>query len=203
MSIRYIRAMGDSMLVKMHKVIEPTEFYSPSNTLSLLRLALVGPTIYYLLHNDQRKALSIIVVSMVTDVVDGPLARRRDEVSELGKLIDPLADKLMLDSIAVVLSLKRDFPWGVTYLLLARDVAIITGAVFIFRRTTYVTPAIFSGKATTAMLSMALLLYLLDVQPWGQRIMRATLIPMTISWVQYGARAWYWLRGHYALVRYD
>lgn len=182
------------MLVKRHDVFEPAELHYPSNVLSLLRLALVGPTIYCLLHNDQRKALGFIMVSMGTDVVDGPLARWRGEVSELGKLIDPLADKLMLNAVAIVLSIKRGFPWWMTYLLLARDVVLITGATVILRRTTYVMSAIFTGKLTTAMLSVALLLYTLDVQPWGRWVMRATLTPLAISWVQYGAQGWYWLR---------
>ncbi len=193
--------MEDSVLVKMYSVFEAAKLHYPSNMLSLLRLALVGPTIYYLLHSDQHKAFRMIVVSMVTDVIDGPLARRRGEVSELGKLIDPLADKLMLDAVAVILSSKRGLPWRVTYLLLARDAAIITGATVIFRRTTYVTPAILSGKVTTAMLSMALLLHMLDAQPWARRVMNATLIPMTISWVQYGVHAWYWLQGQQPLER--
>jgi hypothetical protein len=44
------------------------------------------------------------------------------------------------------------------------------------------------------MLTAVLLLYILDVQPWGRRLLNATLIPFAISWVQYGLRYWQWLR---------
>ncbi len=184
------------MPARIRDWIKPEELTFPSNVLSLIRLALVGPTVYYVLREDSaNKALSIILLGMATDAVDGPLARRRGEVSELGKLIDPIADKLTLDGVALALSIKRGFPWWITHLLLARDAAILMGATLIFRETTEITTSIYAGKLTTAMLTGALLLYLLDAQPWGRRLLNATLIPFAISWVQYGVRYWHWLRG--------
>jgi CDP-diacylglycerol---glycerol-3-phosphate 3-phosphatidyltransferase len=181
---------------KIRESFDPIEFTYPSNILSLIRLALVGPTIYYLLKDDSgKRPLAIIFVGMATDFIDGPIARRRGEISELGKLIDPIADKLTLDSVAVALSIKRGFPWWVTNLLLARDAAILMGATLMFRETEEITPSIYAGKVTTAMLTATLLLYILDAQPWGRRMLNATMIPFAISWVQYGVRYWQWLRG--------
>jgi len=181
---------------KIRESFEVVEFTYPSNILSLIRLALVGPTVYYLLQEEgAQQALGIIVLGMATDAVDGPLARRRGEVSELGKLIDPIADKLTLDGIAVALSLKHGFPWWITNLLIARDAAILVGATVIFRETEHITTSIYASKVTTAMLTLALLLYIIDAQPWGRRVLNATLIPFTISWIQYGLRYWRWLRG--------
>jgi CDP-diacylglycerol--glycerol-3-phosphate 3-phosphatidyltransferase len=111
----------------------------------------------------------------------------------LGKVIDPIADKLTLDAVAVALSMRRGFPWWITRLLLVRDAGIVAGSVLIFRRSTYVTPSIYSGKVTTAMLSAALLLYLLNVQPWGRRMVIATLVPLAVSWSEYGWRFWQWM----------
>jgi len=179
----------------MRESIHLDELRYPSNQLSLFRLALVGPTVYYLLHDDRsRKALLLLALGMATDAVDGPIARRRGEVSNLGKVIDPIADKLTLDAVAVVLSMRRGFPWWVTNLLLVRDAGIVAGSVLIFRRSTYVTPSIYSGKVTTAMLTAALLLYLLNVQPWGRRTLIAMLVPLAVSWSEYGWRFWQWMR---------
>ena len=181
---------------KIRDAFEPAELTYPSNILSLIRLALVGPTVYYLLRDDgAEKALLVIGLGMTTDAIDGPLARRRGEVSELGKLLDPIADKLTLDGVALALSIRRGFPWWVTNLLLARDAAIVMGASLMFRDTTTITPSIYAGKVTTAMLTLVLLLYILDVQPWGRRLLTATLLPFAISWVQYGYRYWQWLWG--------
>jgi CDP-diacylglycerol--glycerol-3-phosphate 3-phosphatidyltransferase len=183
---------------KIRESFEPIELIYPANILSLIRLALVGPTVYYLLQEDgANKALSVIIAGMATDALDGPVARRRNEVSELGKLIDPIADKLTLDGVAVALSLKHGFPWWVTNLLLARDAAILMGATLIFRKTTHITTSIYAGKVTTVLLTIVLLLYILDAQPWARRMLNIMLIPFAISWVQYGTRYWQWLRGEY------
>lgn len=183
------------MSAKIRESFDPIEFTYPSNVLSLFRLALVGPTVYFLLKDDNSKrALLTIAAGMLTDFVDGPIARRRGEVSELGKLIDPIADKLTLDSVAVALSVKRGFPWWVTNLLLTRDAAILMGATMMFRETEEITTAIYAGKVTTAMLTVALLLYVMDAQPWGRRMLNATMVPFAISWVLYGMRYVDWLR---------
>lgn len=183
------------MLGKIRESFDPSEFAYPANLLSLARLALVGPTVYYLLRGRVGAALGVIVAGMATDALDGPIARQRGEVSELGKLIDPIADKLTLDGVAIALSVRRGFPWWITWLLVARDAAILLGAGLIFRRSTRITPSMYAGKATTAMLTGALLMYILDVQPWGRRLLSATLVPFAISWVQYGLRGYRWLHG--------
>ena len=188
--------MEDSLLTKIQQSFEPRELAYPANVLSLTRLALVWPTIRYLMQpngSGTRRALACIVAGMATDAVDGQIARARGEVSGLGKLLDPLADKLTLDGIAIALSTCRGFPWWATYLLLARDAAILTGSMLIFRRSSYITTSIVAGKVTTAMLTATLLLYILDLQPWARRMLGLTLIPLALSWVQYGIRYAEWL----------
>lgn len=183
------------MLQKIRESFEPRELLYPSNLLSLVRVALIWPTIRYLLRPDGgHKALGLIALGMATDFVDGPLARARGEVSRLGKLIDPIADKVTLDAVALALSARRDFPWWVTYLLLGRDAAILTGSTLIFRSNAHISTSIWAGKVTTAALTGTFLLYILDAQPWGRRLLKLTLIPLGISWGQYGVLYWQWLR---------
>jgi CDP-diacylglycerol--glycerol-3-phosphate 3-phosphatidyltransferase len=186
--------MEDTVLAKMRESFDVTELRYPSNLLSVFRLALVGPIVYSLLREDRPdKALGFLLLGMATDAADGPIARWRGEVSDLGKVIDPIADKLTLDAVAVALSMRRGFPWWITKLLLVRDAGIVAGSVLIFRKSTYVTPSLYTGKLTTAMLTAALLLYLLNVQPWGRRTLTATLVPFAISWSEYGWRFWLWV----------
>ncbi|MFN8567915.1 MAG: CDP-alcohol phosphatidyltransferase family protein [Kouleothrix sp.] len=101
-------------------------------------------------------------MAMATDVLDGPVARMRHEVSPLGKVIDPIADKLMIDVTAVALSQTRGFPWWATALLLGRDAAIVLGSALLYRRHAGINMAHPTGKATTLALSAAMLLYLAD-----------------------------------------
>lgn len=181
------------MPATIRDAVSSAEFGYPSNILSIVRIVLVGPTVYYLLRPGHgRRALLLLAVGMATDAVDGPLARRRGEVSELGKLLDPIADKLTLDGVAFAMSLRNGFPWWVTGLLLARDAAIVAGAGAIFRHSTEITTSIYAGKLTTAMLSGALLLYGLDAQPWGRRLLEAAMVPLGVSCLQYGQRFLRW-----------
>ena len=187
--------MEDGLLKRIRESFDPYELAYPSNLLTLVRIALIWPTIRYLLRPKQsRKALGLIALGMSTDAVDGPIARRRGEVSSLGKLLDPIADKVTLDGVAVALSARHGFPWWATYLLLARDAGIMTGSTLIFRRSAYITTSVWAGKVTTASLSLTLLLYILDAQPWARRLLNITLVPLGISWAQYGIRYWYWMR---------
>jgi CDP-diacylglycerol--glycerol-3-phosphate 3-phosphatidyltransferase len=191
--------MEEVLLRKILLSFEPRELRYPANLLSLTRLALVWPTVRYLLQPEpsgKQMALVCIIAGMATDAVDGHIARSRNEVSSLGKLLDPIADKLTLDGIALALSMRHGFPWWVTYLLLGRDAAILTGSTLIFRRSSYITTSIAAGKITTAMLTATLLLYILDAQPWARRLLGATLVPLAISWIQYGIRYYEWLVGH-------
>ena len=179
----------------MGPLFDPRELRYPANWLSLLRLALVVPTVRTLWQDDgERRALLIIALGMATDAVDGPLARARGEVSDLGKLLDPIADKLTLDSVAVAMSLRRGLPWWITALLLGRDAAILAGGTVILRRSAQITPAMAAGKATTATLTGALLLYLLDIQPWGRRALNLALVPLAASVAQYSWRFRRWHR---------
>lgn len=183
------------MLPKIREAITPHEFFYPSNLLSFVRLGLIYPTIRSLLRpGGEQKALALIALGMATDAIDGPLARARGEVSELGHLLDPIADKLTLDGVAIALSARHSFPWWVTYLLLVRDAGILTGSVLIFRHSSYITPSLPAGKVTTATLTGALLLYILNVQPWARRLLNLTLLALAISGVQYSARYRQWLR---------
>src|SRR5829696_3527001 len=95
------------------------------------------------------RALGIFGGAMATDMLDGPVARMRREVSPLGQVLDPIADKLMIDAAAITLSQTRAFPWWATSLLLARDLAILLGSLFVYRRHAQISVADPAGKATT------------------------------------------------------
>ncbi|HSH78264.1 MAG TPA: CDP-alcohol phosphatidyltransferase family protein [Herpetosiphonaceae bacterium] len=183
------------MLRKIRESFEPRELVYPSNLLSLVRILLIWPTIRYLLEPRGRyKALGMIALGMATDVVDGPLARARGEVSGLGKLLDPIADKVTLNAVALSLARRNKFPRWVTYLLLARDAGILAGSTLIFRRSSYIATSVWAGKATTIALTGTLLLYILDAHPWARRLLNLTLVPLAISWGQYALRYRDWLR---------
>lgn len=170
-------------------LVEPRELLYPSNLLTVSRLLLVGPTLALLRRPERRRAaLVCLALAVITDAVDGPIARARGEVSRLGELLDPIADKLLLDGTAVILSQTRGFPWWVTGLLLFRDLGILAAAILVIRRRSTVTTAASAGKLTTALLALAALLYLADGPRTGRPALYLALVPFSLSFVQYGRR---------------
>ena len=84
-----------------------------SNLLSLSRIVLMIPAVYFLytpVHFHREIAVLIILVAVTTDAMDGYIARKLNQVSELGKIIDPLADKIGVGIIIVMLMIYNDIP---------------------------------------------------------------------------------------------
>lgn len=167
-------------------LVEPHELLYPSNLLTLLRLLLLAPTHYYLRRpGRERAALLCLGIAMLTDMLDGPLARSRGEVSQLGMLLDPLADKLTIDGFAVAMSRKGLFPWWASVLLIGRDLVILGGAALVLRKDVRVTPPTMSGKVSTVAFTVALLAYALGGKKLGLPAMLLALIPYAISCAAY------------------
>jgi CDP-diacylglycerol--glycerol-3-phosphate 3-phosphatidyltransferase len=185
--------------MRIDKLVRPRELLYPSNLLTLFRLGLVPITIRYLMRPEEhRKALICFALTMFTDAIDGPIARARGEVSRLGEILDPIADKLLLDATAVQLSRTRGFPWWITGLLLFRDVGILLAGGLVLRRRAHVTTAQSAGKATTVLLTVTVLLYLAGQPRWGRIALALAMIPFGISFVQYGIRFVELMRHHEA-----
>jgi CDP-diacylglycerol--glycerol-3-phosphate 3-phosphatidyltransferase len=175
--------------MRLRDLIEPRELLYPSNLLTLSRLLLVAPTLAQLRRPERRRAaLACLALAMLTDAVDGPIARARGEVSRLGKLLDPIADKLLIDGSAIILSQTRGFPWWATGLLLFRDLGIVAAALVVISRRGQVTAAASTGKLSTALLTISALLYVADGPRSGRPILYLAMLPFGLSFVQYGKR---------------
>lgn len=130
-----------------------------ANKISTFRILLVPFFIACLLYYTPQKdylrllALSIFVLAVISDIVDGYIARKKKEHSPAGLILDPLGDKILLVSAFIFLRLVNTgirFPIWVTLIVISRDVIIILGiiAIFIVRQKFDMIPTIW-GKLTT------------------------------------------------------
>lgn len=175
--------------MRLRDLVQPRELLYPSNLLTLSRLLLVPATLVLLRKPEHRRAaLACLTLTMLTDALDGPIARARGEVSRLGELLDPIADKLLIDGAAIILSQTRGFPWWATGLLIFRDIGILAAAIVVIRHRDQITTADSAGKLTTALLTAAALLYVADGPRSGHPALLAAMIPFSLSFVQYGRR---------------
>jgi cardiolipin synthase len=99
------------------------------NIICLIRVALIWPLVATLQAGQHLAALSLFVAAAVSDALDGYLAKRFDWTSELGKILDPLADKLLLVTVFVACAWLGLVPWWLTAAVVARDVLIGLGAL--------------------------------------------------------------------------
>ena len=99
------------------------------NAICLVRIALIWPTIDALYSGEYWKALALVFVCAVSDGLDGWLAKRFNWTSQLGKMLDPLADKLLLVALFLTATWMNLLPWWLTAVAVGRDVMIGLGAV--------------------------------------------------------------------------
>ena len=95
------------------------------NLLSMLRLALVPPFLVLIVVGDYVAALIVLVVASFTDLLDGYLARRLHQVTRLGQILDPAADRLYIFAALVGLAANDLVPWWIVVVIVARDVFLL------------------------------------------------------------------------------
>ena len=155
---------------QMGDPVSGASIWNIANLLTLIRLLLV-PLFVVLLATDgghspgwRDAAFVAFAVACVTDLVDGDLARRRNLVTEIGKVADPIADKTLTAAALLGLSSLGDLAWWVTAVVLLRELGITVLRFFVIRHG--VIPASRGGKAKTLVQNVAIGLYILPLTGW-------------------------------------
>jgi CDP-diacylglycerol--glycerol-3-phosphate 3-phosphatidyltransferase len=161
-----------------------------SNALSAFRMALAVPAALTLLADMRWVTFAIGVVGIITDLLDGYIARVRNEISDLGKILDPLADKICVAGVVVALLIKGELPVWFVAVVMGRDLLIVLGGMLVERRTGEVLPSNYPGKVAALTMAITLLLILARVdQTWITPFFWLTLGLLAISLVLYIRRA--------------
>lgn len=168
------------------------------NLISLVRLLGVPLFLYlFLVAGQDLAALVVLAVGGTTDWLDGWVARRTGQVSRLGELLDPAADRLYILATLFAFTARGIVPWPFTVALLARELVLLVGLMVLRRAGQPPPPVHYLGKTATFVLLAAFPLLLL-----------AVAAPVTASWaVPAGwALAWwgivlYWVAGLLYLVQ--
>lgn len=135
------------------------------NVISLLRLALVPVFAVLIVRGDDVWALAVLAVSGASDWLDGVIARRLNQVSRLGMVLDPAADRLFILVTLVALVWRGAIPLWLVLVLVTRDVLLACLMPFLARRRYGPLPVHFAGKAATFALLYAFPLLLLAEWP--------------------------------------
>ncbi len=121
--------------------------------------------IYKLLLAHQLQIVSILIfLGIVSDFLDGYFARKWNQISEMGKVLDPLADKVCIALASIALYQSYGLPFWMLVIIIGRDVLIVLGALLLMGRINYVIPSAMPGKIAVTLISALLLSYLFNVQ---------------------------------------
>lgn len=168
-----------------------------ANIITVVRI-LLAPLFVWLLIDDAGRlgpiryvAAALFILAIATDGVDGLLARRQNLVTDSGKILDPIADKVLIGGALVSLSILGELWWWVTIVILVRELGITAFRFAIIR--TRVVPASRGGKLKTIFQSVAISLYLVptwlllgDWMHWVNVVVMAIALVLTVvTGIQY------------------
>nr|WP_218859560.1 CDP-diacylglycerol--glycerol-3-phosphate 3-phosphatidyltransferase [Petropleomorpha daqingensis] len=167
------------------------------NALTILRLAVV-PVFAVLLLSDHGQSTAgrywatlFFALAIITDRYDGLIARRTGQVTEFGKLADPIADKALTGTALIGLSVLELLPWWVTLVILVREVGVTLLRFWVIRHG--VIAASRGGKAKTVLQALAIGLYILPVTGFLASarwwVMGAALVLTVLTGLDYVYRA--------------
>lgn len=145
-------------------MLKSKEIFYISNLLSLSRFVLLAFISYFLIsvsENYYLFASLFIVILWLTDILDGYFARKRNEISELGKIIDPLADKISVITITFLLLLKGILPLWFFIVILSRDLIILLGGLYIKKKYEVILQSNWTGKLTVFIIGFTLLNFII------------------------------------------
>ncbi|MFO1190403.1 MAG: CDP-alcohol phosphatidyltransferase family protein [Alphaproteobacteria bacterium] len=168
------------------------------NLLSLARLCCVPLVVWLILVRRFDIALGVFMLAGVTDAIDGFIAKRFDAVTELGKFIDPLADKALLVSVYITLAAVGSMPTWLVILVVFRDVLIVGGSLLIhtMRQKIVMNPLKISKLNTVAQIVLAGVIMLrdgYDVMPDGIGGFLMAVVAAT-TFLSGAAYVWVWRR---------
>lgn len=166
------------------------------NILSLLRILLVPVFLLLLIEGEDAAALLVLVISSATDFLDGFLARRFNQITRLGQLLDPAADRLYIFAALIGLAVRELVPWWIMVVILGRDIFMLLLGIILANFGFGPLPVHQLGKVATFCLFYALPMIMVgaafpDLAWWSQ--------PVGWAFAIWGAFLYWWAGIIYAI----
>ena len=157
--------------------------WTAPNLISLLRIVLI-PLFWWLIVREETtpEGLGLFIAVVGTDWLDGVVARRSGQISELGKVLDPVADRLAIAAGLVALVIRGAFPLWAAFLILLRDAVTLAAAAVLLAGRKIRLDVRFLGKAATFSLMVAI-----PCIAWGNLGLPLGEVTLAVGWVAYAA----------------
>ena len=170
-----------------------SQVFTAPNQLTLLRMVFVPFIVIHMVDGHYFWALILFIIAGFSDGLDGLLARRLHQQTLLGQYLDPIADKLLLSTMFLVLSILHRIPWKFTVLVFSRDISILAASAVLFAIAGLrdFRPSIFGKANTFSQIAAVFFVLLLQIETvrwvWIARtvFLRATFIFTIVSALHY------------------
>ena len=157
----------------------------------MLRVLLVFPIALFMLGDEpahRMYAAGLILLAVLTDLFDGIIARKLNQVTELGKIVDPLADKIAVPATAVILAVQGKLPFWFLSVAVVRDIAIFAGGMYVRKVKGVLLQSNLAGKWAVTTVAAFILIAVLDngTLSWlGQPLLVASTGMLILSFTLY------------------
>ena len=161
------------------------------NALTVIRILLVPWFAVLLASGRDLEALAVLVAASLTDFADGFIARHFDQMSRLGRWLDPAADRVTILGAGIALTVRGLLPLWILLVVIARDVAIVSVTAVLARRGLFIPKVTIAGKAATFLMltTLPVLVAGSAVPAWG-----TVLLPLGV-WCAAAGAILYWVAG--------
>lgn len=169
------------------------------NMLTLLRLVLIPVFLFFAIRGNRFVALGVFLAACFTDLLDGYLARKHQQITDFGKLMDPLADKLMVTAALLCRGCAGAVPWTAIIIVLLKECLMILGSIVMLKRG-IVVYANWYGKAAQVLFILGLTLSFFRAEfsasnrPFDQIMIWLAVAFAIIAMLNYAYLAWKALR---------
>ncbi len=161
------------------------------NLLTLARLAFLSIPAYLISRQDPSLKpwiLFCIAIGITTDILDGYLARRLNQVSDLGKVLDPVSDKIATAILVIALNIYSDFPLWAVLLVLGRDIIVLVLSIFFIRSKHAILTSNKIGKLAALSWGIVILVWILDIEVLKTIFLWCAVGLVAVSAFSYGRR---------------
>ena len=170
--------------------------FTLANLVSVIRLMAIPVFLYLVIEDRLLAAFILLVAAVLTDFVDGMIARRMNQITRLGKFLDPFADRLFIAATVVALAIQGVVPWWFVVAVMLRDALLGVGGIVMSRFGHGTLPVKWWGKVATFGLLFVLPLFLLSVMVTEHVSASVGQTLMAIAWpIAVVAVALYWVVG--------
>jgi cardiolipin synthase (CMP-forming) len=158
-------------------------FMNIPNIITMVRFLLIPVFVYFFFSENQYSieiAVAVFILSGITDTLDGYIARRYNQITKLGIVLDPLADKIMLITVLASVTISNNIPIWIIAVVAIKEILMIAGAISLYNERDIVIPANIFGKISTLLSYIAILAVLFEL-PYNRTILYSYIAMTTLS----------------------